>query len=297
MADRRHRTLIIIGGHEDKKYEKDILKEVAKRVGKGKLVITTVASNEPDGTFEEYARIFRGLGVEHVYDLDIRTRLEAKQPAKLKILDDANTVFFTGGDQLKITSQVGDTPIFTRIHEIYQNGGTIAGTSAGASVMCETMLISGRSDESQKTRGSIQLAAGFGLIDGMIIDQHFAQRGRIGRILATVAQNPKNIGIGIDENTAIIVEGERSFKVIGEGAVYIVDGSGVTTSNINEDKMDRTLAIFDVKMHVLVQGDKFDLNARRPQILDESESRILTGKEIHDAPITNTVLKEYKNGH
>jgi cyanophycinase len=297
MSDRRNRTLIIIGGHEDKEYEKDILKEVAKRVGNGKLVITTVASNEPDGTFEEYSRIFRGLGVKHIYNLDIRTRLEAKESGKVKILEDANTVFFTGGDQLKITSQLGDTPIFTRIHEIYQNGGTIAGTSAGASVMCETMLISGRSDESQKTRGSIQMAAGFGLIDGMIIDQHFAQRGRIGRILATVAQNPKNIGVGIDENTAIIVEGERSFKVIGEGAVYVVDGTGVTTSNINEEKVDRTLAVFDVKMHVLVQGDKFDLNTRRPLILNADESKVLTGKEIHDAPVTNTVLKEYKNGH
>ncbi|HYF02610.1 MAG TPA: cyanophycinase [Patescibacteria group bacterium] len=296
MAEKRNRTLIIIGGHEDKKYEKDILKEVARRVGDGKLVITTVASNEPDGTFEEYSRIFRSLGVKHVYDLDIRTRLEAKQPGKVKILEDANTIFFTGGDQLKITSQIGDTPIFERIHEIYENGGTIAGTSAGASVMCETMLVSGRGDDSLKARNSLHMGSGLGLINDIIVDQHFAQRGRIGRLLAAVAQNPRNLGIGIDENTAIIVEGNRSFKVIGENAVYVVDGSGVTTSNISEDRSDVTLALFDVKLHVLVQGDKFDLKERRPLILDAEERRQLTGDEIHDQTISNELLKNHSNG-
>ncbi|HYF03859.1 MAG TPA: cyanophycinase [Patescibacteria group bacterium] len=297
MAENRDRTLIIIGGHEDKEYEKDILREVARRVGNGKLVITTIASNEPEGMFEEYSRIFRSLGVKHIYDLGIRSRIEGKEERNIHILDDATAVFFTGGDQLKITSQIGDTPIFTRIHEIYNEGGTIAGTSAGASVMCETMLISGRSDESQKTRGSIQLASGFGLIDGMIIDQHFAQRGRIGRLLAAVAQNPKNIGVGIDENTAVIVQGNRSLTVMGEGAVYIVDGTGVTTSNVNEEKSDQTLAVFDIRLHVLVQGDKFDLTTRRPLILSIEEGEKLIGREIHEPNISNSKLQSYTNGH
>lgn len=295
MADKRNRTLIIIGGHEDKKYEKIVLKEVAERVGGGKLVITTVASNEPEGTFDEYEKIFRALGVKHIYDLDIRNRLEARQEAKVRVLDDADAVFFTGGDQLKITSQIGDTPVFRRICEMYENGGMIIGTSAGASIMSETMLVRGQGDESHKVRGSIEMAPGLGFIENVIVDQHFAQRGRIGRLIGAVAQNPKNIGIGIDENTAIIVEADRDFLVMGEGAVYVVDASGVTTSNINDDNPDQTLAVFDVRLHLLVQGDRFNLKTRRPEIISFKEGDELPGKELHTNGTARTVSKNGKS--
>jgi cyanophycinase len=267
MLKKINRALIVIGGHEDKVGDKIILSEVARRVGSGKLVVTTVASKDPAPLFEEYDRVFRSVGVKHLAKLEINSRSEATEERKVRTLDDAVAVFFTGGDQLKITSQIGDTPIFTRIREIYEAGGLIAGTSAGASVMCETMIVSGGSEESHKVEDSLKLAPGFGLINGMIIDQHFSERGRMGRLLGSIAQNPKNLGIGIDEQTAIIIEREQSFYVLGGGAVYVIDGAGITDSNIAEEDTNRTVSMYDMKLHVLSQGDKLDLSTRRPEKL------------------------------
>ena len=275
----RDRTLIIIGGGEDRSGDKVILSEVARRVGAGKLVVTTVAMPDPAGLFEKYERAFRSLGVRHVFNLEVSERHEATDEGKVRILDDAVGVFFTGGDQMKITSQIGDTPIFSRIHEIYRDGGVIAGTSAGASVMSKTMLVAGGDEESFTIGGSTRMAPGLGLIGGVIIDQHFTERGRIGRLVGAVAQNPKNIGIGIDEQTAIVVEGGRSFYALGSGAIYIIDGTGVAYSNIAEEEANRTLSIYDLKLHVLSQGDRFDLDRRRPERLPQREAKKLPEKQ------------------
>jgi cyanophycinase len=275
MAKKIDRALIVIGGHEDKVGDKVILSEVARRVGSGKLVVTTVASKDPGPLFEDYDRVFRSIGVKHIAKLEINSRSEATEERKVRTLDDAVAVFFTGGDQLKITSQIGDTPIYTRIKEIYAAGGVIAGTSAGASVMCETMIVSGGSEESHKVEDSLKLAPGFGLIEGMIIDQHFSERGRMGRLLGSIAQNPKNLGIGIDEQTAIVIERERSFYVLGGGAVYVIDGTGITDSNIAEEDANKTVSMYDVKLHVLSQGDRFDLSTRRPEKLSERAAAAL----------------------
>jgi cyanophycinase len=255
-------TLVIIGGHEEKEGACVILKEVAKYIHHGRLVIATIASEEPESYFEEYQRAFAELGIHELNHVYIGDRAESSDNEKLKQLDDVHGVFFSGGDQLRISSQIGDTPFETRILEIYKNGGIIAGTSAGASVMGETMLIRGPSAESHRI-GDIHMAPGLKLIKDVIIDQHFAERGRIGRLLGAVALNPRILGIGIDENTAIIVH-DRKFKVLGAGAVYIVDGAGVSSSNIAEAEEKRTLSIFDVRLHVLSDGDSFDLDERLP---------------------------------
>jgi cyanophycinase len=173
-------------------------------------------------------------------------------------------IFFTGGDQLRISSQIGDTPIERMVREIHERGGVVAGTSAGASVMSDTMLVKGTSSESHRI-GDLHMAPGLGLVRNVIIDQHFAERGRFGRLLGAVAQNPRVLGIGIDEDTAIIVEG-GAFRVVGSGAVYIVDGGGVTHSNIAEARPERTLSMYDVRLHVLSSGDAFDLDGRRPVV-------------------------------
>lgn len=255
-------TLIIIGGHEDKKGDRVILKEVARRVGQGRLVVTSVASHEPEGYFEGYEQVFRELGLSNTSDLYINERSESVLEEKLSTFDGATGVFFTGGDQLRITSQIGDTPIEQRVQDIYAAGGVICGTSAGASAMCETMLVKGRGSESYRV-GGLRMAPGLGLIPSVIIDQHFAERGRMGRLLGAVAQNPRLLGIGIDEDTAIVVEGEQ-FTVLGSGAVYVVDGAGVTHSNIAEAQVDGVLSMYDVRLHVLSSGERFDLNSRRP---------------------------------
>jgi cyanophycinase len=173
-------------------------------------------------------------------------------------------VFFTGGDQLKITSQLGDTPIYERIRQIYIDGGTIAGTSAGASVVCETMMVSGGSDESHVIGG---LAAhGAGLRARARRDHRPALRAARPhrRLIAAVAQNPRILGIGIDEDTAILCDPDHCFQVLGSGAVYIVDAADVTYSNLTEETSDRTLSTFDLKVHVLSMGDEYDITTRRP---------------------------------
>jgi cyanophycinase len=265
--ERTHKgSLIIIGGHEDKKEDKVILREVARRVEDGKLVICTAATKEPDEMFADYERVFRGLGVKHIWHLSINSREEAKDEKTCRILEGARGVFFTGGDQLEITSQMGDTPCYQLTRQVYEDGGFVAGTSAGASVLCETMMVSGNGDQSHRLGDTIKMAPGFGLINGVVIDQHFAERGRIGRLLGVIAQNPKNIGLGIDENTAIIVEREE-FYVLGAGAVYVIDCREVSNSNIAETDPGKTLTVYDVKLHLLTQGHAFGLRERKPRQL------------------------------
>ena len=255
--------LLIIGGREDKTRDKLILRCLADEVGSGKLVIATLASGVQREVFDEYETVFRGLGVRHVHHLEVDSREEAKRESKVKILRDADAVFFTGGDQLKITSLLGDTPIYERLAEIYEGGGTIAGTSAGASVVCETMVVGGGNNGSHKLGEGLRMAPGFGFFKGAIVDQHFAERGRMGRLVGAVAQNPRIVGIGIDENTAILVKGHRTFTVLGDGAVYVVDGSTVSYTNLSEGRFSETLSIFDLRVHLLTQGDVFHLNTRK----------------------------------
>jgi cyanophycinase len=266
MSDRSRKTsrgpLIIIGGHEDKEGDRTILREVARHLDGGRLVLATVASHEPEGYFEAYQTAFADLGVTDLVELYVGERAETIDPEKLRMFEGAAGVFFSGGDQLRISSQIGDTPVEQRIREIHERGGLIAGTSAGASVMSETMLVKGTSGESHRI-GDLHMAPGLGLVRNAIIDQHFAERGRFGRLLGAVAHNPRELGIGIDEDTALVVEGSR-FEVIGSGCVYVVDGAGITHSNIAEARPERALSMYDVRIHVLGTGDAFDLGSRRP---------------------------------
>lgn len=258
-------TLIIIGGHEDKAGDRVILTEVAQRARKdaGRLVVITVATQVPEEVAAEYRTVFGELGVKHVDVLDVRTRDEAHESAVIDKVKDARVVFFTGGDQLRITSQLGDSPVFQSLLDTYHSGGTIVGTSAGAAAMPGTMLISGPGDESSKLT-SLGMAPGLGLMPDVVIDSHFAERGRIGRLLGAVAQNPRNLGIGIDEDTAIVVDRGTCFEVLGSGAVYVVDGTQISYSSLSETNADGVISIDDVRLHVLGAGDQYDLTARRP---------------------------------
>lgn len=255
--------LIIIGGREEHEGERVILREVARHVKGGRLVLATIASHEPEGYLESYRAAFADLGVGEITELYVADRREASRPDKLAVLDGVKAVFFSGGDQLRITSQIADTPISRRLYDIHREGGLIAGTSAGASAMSETMLVRGRNAASYRV-GFVHTAPGLGFLPDVIIDQHFAERGRIGRLIGAVAQNPRELGIGLDEDTAIVVEGGR-FRVIGSGAVYLVDASDVSHSNIAEADEDAALSIYDLKLHLLSKGDAFDLVTRRPE--------------------------------
>lgn len=261
MVENKPGPLIVIGGHEDRDGERLILKVVAEALGGRKLVLATVASHQPEGYFEAYRKAFSGLGVSELVELYVSDRAEAYDDEKLALLDDAGGVFFSGGDQLRVSSQIGGTPIEAKMRAIWSAGGVLAGTSAGASVMSDTMLVGGPSDTSHRM-GDLDMAPGLGLLHDVVIDQHFAERGRFGRVLGAVAQSPRMLGVGIDEDTAIVVNG-RIFEVFGSGAVYVVDGAEVTQCNIAE-RNERALSVYDVRLHVLSAGDAFDLDSRRP---------------------------------
>jgi cyanophycinase len=180
-----------------------------------------------------------------------------------QILGEVGAVFLTGGDQLRLTSVLGGTPLCEEIRSFHARGGTIAGTSAGASVMTETMLVAGAGDESLRLGDSLRMGAGLGFLRGAIVDQHFAERGRLGRLLAGVAQNPRLLGIGIDEDTATIVEGS-ALRVLGAGAVYVIDAEDATASNVADGRTGEVLSLFGARLHALGEGDGFDLAERRP---------------------------------
>ena len=266
--------LLIIGGREDKVGGKVILRALADLVGSGKLVVATLASEKPAEQWADYEAALRGLGVRHLYHLQVASRADAESPKVIGVLEGATVVFFTGGDQLRLTSLLGDTPVFSRCYEIFARGGAIAGTSAGASVMSETMIVGGNNgdkEQSPRLGDLLHLAPGFGFAKDMVIDQHFAERGRVGRLVGVVAQNPRILGIGLDENTAIEVEPFRRFRVLGDGSVYVVDGSDVSHTNVASESRGRALSIYGVRIHLLTQGDEFDLVTRTPAAGDAEE--------------------------
>lgn len=256
-------TLVIIGGHEDREGEKKVLREVAERVGGKRVVVVTTASEVPEEMFATYKKAFTDLGVKEVTHVHGDTREDSLDEKAEEPVKRAGAVFFTGGDQLRLTSQLGDTPVFQAIQKLYHDGGVVAGTSAGASVLSDTMLVSGESGASPKGGDAIQMAPGFALVEGVVVDQHFAERGRMGRLIAAIAQNPKSLGVGIDEDTAVVFERQR-FRVIGSGGVYVFDASGVTFSTVADAEDKQPLSVHDVTVHVLAPGDKFDLTRRRP---------------------------------
>jgi cyanophycinase len=267
-------TLIIVGGNENKDGHKPILEQVARRVGRGKLLVATFASEAPEEQWEKYRKVFRELGVRRVAHLDARSREEMLANPQLERMTGVSTVFFCGGDQLKITSRFGGTELCDRVRTMYAGGGTIAGTSSGAAVMSETMMIASNGEESRTGLGSLRMAPGLGFVPGVIVDQHFAERGRIGRLVAAVSQNPRMLGIGIDEDTAIVVDGQRRFTVHGSGAVYVIDGTKLSYTDVAEDA-GNSASMYGLTLHVLSTFDTFDLQSRTPETAPQDKKEEL----------------------
>lgn len=260
-------TLLIIGGAEDKKNECRILKRFVALAGGSQAVVAvlTTATQEPATVGREYRQIFNRLGAGEVRVLDITTRDRADDPVSIGIIEGATGIFFTGGDQLRITSTIGGSGVNEALSEAYRSGVVIAGTSAGASVMSGTMIVGGNSDDAPKMN-TLNMAPGMGLLEEVVIDQHFAQRGRLGRLLAAVAHNPYILGIGIDEDTAVIVNPEARLEVIGSQTVTIIDGRNVSHTNVSELQTGQPLALVGINLHVIPAGYGFDLRARLPLI-------------------------------
>lgn len=265
MAEKIKGDLIIIGGAEDKEGDKDILKKVCNSIKKEEdiILIATIATEYPKEALEKYTKIFKGLGVKNIKGLNIKEREDSLNKENIELIKEASLIFFTGGDQLRITSLVGGTSIYDALKSASENGCIIVGTSAGASVMSDTMVVNGEDDESPR-KCTLKMAPGLGFVEGVMIDQHFAQRGRIGRLLTGIAQNPEILGIGIDEDTALVVRDNGDAQVVGNGAVYFLDARNITYSNVSEQNYDEVLSMFNVNLHVLKEGDKFNLLSKIP---------------------------------
>jgi cyanophycinase len=226
--------------------------------------MVTTASREGQAAFLQYQKIFAELGVEEVLDLTMDSRREASRAERVEGIRRCAMLFFSGGDQLRITSVLGGTLFHHVLLEEHRRGLAVAGTSAGASMMSDTMIVMGEGEKAP-TKNTVRMAPGMGLWVGAVIDQHFSQRGRIGRLLSALAQNPGILGVGLDEDTAIEVRlAEHCLRVWGSRTVTLLDGSGVEETNASESRSDRPLAITGVRLHVLPQGYTFDLNERLP---------------------------------
>jgi len=255
--------LVVIGGAESE--DGRVLRAFIRLAGGPQAVVAVLAtaSGEPEGAARRYEEVFRGLGAGRIETLRVTSRRDAFRPDILERAEKATAFFFTGGDQLRITSALGGTSLNTLLHRKHQAGAVIAGTSAGASAMSETMIVAGDSEDALK-KCTIKMAPGMGFLEGAVIDQHFAQRGRLGRLLAAVAQNPKVVGLGVDEDTAFIADADGNIRVVGSQTVVVVDGQNISETNASESLPDEALALTDVVLHVLPESYGYDLKWRRP---------------------------------
>jgi cyanophycinase len=259
-TNRNSGTLFIIGGREDKGGEQAILREVAQHTRGGLLLVVTAATEFPWAAAELYQDAFGRVGQSHVALLDVRSREEAHDDGRVRMVRDAATVFFTGGDQWRMLERLHDTPLLAAICAHYERGGIVAGTSAGAAAASDTMIVGGPGAIAPRTGGA-RLADGLGLLPGTVIDSHFSERGRMGRLLAAVAQRPESLGIGIDEDTAILVGPRAShFSVIGGGGVSVVDARASRCSLPPQEL--GAASLHGLRLHQLAHGDRFDLGRR-----------------------------------
>ncbi|MEO1430973.1 MAG: cyanophycinase [Cyanobacteria bacterium J06632_19] len=258
-------ALLIIGGAEDKEGECEILQEFVRYAGgiKARIVILTAATESPIEVGQKYTGLFEQFGAEDVRTIDTRSKEDANSFIALQNIEKATGIFFTGGDQEKIVDTIKDTDLDAAIHRRFAEGMIVAGTSAGAAIMPDMMIFDG--DGQTHPRMEIaKMSPGMGFLPGVIIDQHFLQRGRIGRLISALMQQQEAVlGFGIDENTAMLVTNNK-IQVIGKGAVTIIDESGVTHSNIDNILQDEALAICNAKLHILPKGYEFDLETRKP---------------------------------
>lgn len=253
-------ALMAIGGAEDKLDDKVILSSFAHLAGgkKARIVIVPTASSIEDAGLR-YKAIFLGMGVAQAEVVYIQGREDANADEPMQALDDATGIFLTGGNQVRLSVLIGGTRFEETVRRKHQEGAVIAGTSAGASVLSAHMIAGGAGGAVPKQRMA-QMVAGFGLISNIIIDQHFRQRNRIGRLLALVATNPGLLGIGIDEDTAAIFE-DGVMEVIGRHSVTVVDGSDMY-SDIFRVKGHGEVTVSNARLHVLPAGRTFDLQTR-----------------------------------
>lgn len=252
--------LVIIGGSEDRKHDMHILSRFVELAGgpDARIVVITAASQVADEMWQIYDEAFGTLGVVNRSHLEITSREDANDDAFVHLVAEASGIFMTGGDQKRLLALIGGTAMDAEMHAALKvRGAIIGGTSAGASAMSGHMLAQGRTDRLPE-KGAVSLGAGLGFLHRVVVDQHFSERQRLSRLLSIVAQNPYLQGIGIDEDTALVIERGVGIEVLGEGAVTVVDGRSMST-NVAEIKDRATPELIDVRLHLLPSGTRYSL--------------------------------------
>ena len=265
--------LVAIGGAEDKKTQVDILKRVLSFSSEPAPVVgvITTASSIPDDVYEDYRGVFQRLCASEVLDIRIRERTDAAESAFIDMLSRSDVIFISGGDQMRLTSILGGSPALDTIRKRYQQGAVIAGTSAGAACQSTTMVYGGDATDALR-KGAVKMSAGFGLMEGVIIDTHFLERGRFSRLMEVGATNPEFLGVGLGEDAAILFDDGKLYA-FGPGHVILVDSSKMTGSNVFDLSDGDAVSVHNVVMHALIDGNGYSLSDRR--ILGPQEAGIL----------------------
>lgn len=260
--NQRRGWIVPVGGAEDKDSDPVILRHFVEISGDRDARIAVIpTASRLDDTGARYERIFRELGAGQARALEFRRREDTNHPEWLEYLREATGVFLTGGNQLRISTILGGTDVARAIRTANARGVPVGGTSAGAAILSEHMIAFGKSGATPRA-GMVSLAPGFGLTNRIVIDQHFRQRDRIGRLLAALAYNPFAVGIGLDEDTAAFIDGDDCLEVIGSGAITIVDASKLEHSSMGTAKDGESICMTGIQLHILNGGGRYDLHAR-----------------------------------
>lgn len=263
MTKKPFGPLVAIGGAENKSWPAQILRKVLSLapVASPTIGVITTASSVPDEALTSYRDAFLEFGAREVLDVRIRQRADAERQEFLTMIHRSDVLFLSGGDQMRLTNILGASAALEAIRERRAGGAVIAGTSAGAACQATTMIYGGPADDSLR-KGAVKMSAGFGFVQGVIIDTHFLERGRFSRLMEVGATNPEYLGIGLGEDAAVLFA-EGSVRVFGPGHVIVVDSSEITGSNVFELADGEAVTVHNVKMHALVDGYGFSLKSRR----------------------------------
>ena len=267
--DAKRGFIVPVGGAEEKEGQAGILRRFLEVSGgkRARIAIVPTASSLAD-TGNRYERLFDALGADDATALPWTERRETAREDWLETLEHATGIFLTGGNQLRISTVLGGTPVAKAIRRANARGVHVGGTSAGAAILSEHMIAMGQEGSTPRA-GMATLAPGLGLTNRVVIDQHFRQRDRLGRLLTALAYNPFAVGIGLDEDTAAFIDPEDRIEVVGAGAITIVDASALTHSSIAETQAGRPVCLTGIKLHVLTHGGRYNLHTREASAPEE----------------------------
>jgi len=255
---------VAVGGNEDKEHDLSVLRHIVSLVKSGMphVEVITTASNIPEELGKQYINAFNKIGVESVGLIHTQNRSDGNNEDYIKRVSEADIVYFTGGDQLKITSILGGSPLLKMIKKRYfEEDCIIAGTSAGSTAMPSTMIYGGESEEAL-TKSAVHMTAGVGFVRNIVIDSHFIKRGRFSRLMEVVTTNPSHVGVGLGEDTAVIIRKGHLLEAIGTGLVVLFDGQNIAYTNLSSIEDNESIAVENVVVHTIVKGHGYDILER-----------------------------------